>query len=70
MILPSGSLTLVISPQLTAFFTSALILRAFHEANGDLERKREVITTSYSHPANAAAAAVAAAAASAVLGVK
>ena len=40
-------------------FTSALIIRAFHEANGDLDRKREIITTSYSHPANAAAAAVA-----------
>lgn len=40
-------------------FASALIIRAFHEANGDLEHKREIITTSYSHPANAAAAAVA-----------
>ena len=40
-------------------FTSALIIRAFHEANGDLDRKREIVTTSYSHPANAAAAAVA-----------
>jgi glycine dehydrogenase subunit 2 len=40
-------------------FTSALIIRGFHEANGDLARKREIITTSYSHPANAAAAAVA-----------
>jgi glycine dehydrogenase subunit 2 len=40
-------------------FTSALVIRAFHDANGDLDRKREIITTSYSHPANAAAAAVA-----------
>ena len=40
-------------------FTSALIIRGFHQANGDLDRKREIITTSYSHPANAAAAAVA-----------
>ena len=40
-------------------FTSALIIRGFHAANGTLDRKREIITTSYSHPANAAAAAVA-----------
>jgi glycine dehydrogenase subunit 2 len=40
-------------------FTSALIIRGYHAANSDLDRRREIITTSYSHPANAAAAAVA-----------
>ncbi|HVA86357.1 MAG TPA: aminomethyl-transferring glycine dehydrogenase subunit GcvPB [Candidatus Saccharimonadales bacterium] len=40
-------------------FTSALIMRACHESRGELEQRREIITTAYSHPANAAGAAVA-----------
>ncbi len=40
-------------------YTSALIIRAHHEANGDGVRRDEIITTTFSHPANAATAATA-----------
>jgi glycine dehydrogenase subunit 2 len=40
-------------------YTSALIIRAFHEANGDGERRDEIVTSMYSHPANSATAATA-----------
>ena len=38
-------------------YTSALIIRAYHEARGDGRHRRdEIITTTFSHPANAATA--------------
>ena len=37
-----------------ATFTHACILRAYHEANGELAQRNEVITTIHSHPCNAA----------------
>ncbi len=37
-----------------ATFTNACILRAYHEANGELAQRNEVITTIHSHPCNAA----------------
>jgi glycine dehydrogenase subunit 2 len=40
-------------------FTSALIIRAWHASRGELDQRREIITTAYSHPANPAGAAVA-----------
>lgn len=40
-------------------FTNACIIRAYHEARGELDRRDEIITTAFSHPANAAAPAVA-----------
>jgi glycine dehydrogenase subunit 2 len=40
-------------------YTSALIIRAWHEARCELDRRRDIITTAFSHPANAATAAVA-----------
>ncbi len=40
-------------------YTSALIIRAFHESNGDGDRRDEIITTTFSHPANAATAGTA-----------
>jgi glycine dehydrogenase subunit 2 len=39
--------------------TSALIIRAYHEARGDGGQRDEIITTAFSHPANAAAASTA-----------
>jgi len=40
-------------------FTSALIIRAWHESRGEGESRDEIITTAFSHPANAATAATA-----------
>jgi glycine dehydrogenase subunit 2 len=40
-------------------FTSALIIRAYHEARGEGGQRDEIITTAFSHPANAAAASTA-----------
>ncbi|MFZ5632187.1 MAG: aminomethyl-transferring glycine dehydrogenase subunit GcvPB [Bacillota bacterium] len=38
-------------------YTNACIIRAYHEANGELEKRNEIITTIFSHPSNAAAPA-------------
>jgi glycine dehydrogenase subunit 2 len=38
-------------------FANALMMRAYHEANGEADRRDEIITTIFSHPANAAAPA-------------
>jgi glycine dehydrogenase subunit 2 len=40
-------------------YTSALVIRAFHEARGDGATRDEMITTTFSHPANAATAGTA-----------
>ena len=40
-------------------YTSALVIRAWHDSRGELDQRRDMITTTYSHPANAATAAVA-----------
>ena len=40
-------------------YTSALIIRAWHESRGDGGTRDEIITTAFSHPANAATAATA-----------
>ncbi len=40
-------------------YTSALVIRAWHESRGDAGRRDEIITTAFSHPANAAAAGTA-----------
>jgi glycine dehydrogenase subunit 2 len=40
-------------------YTSALVIRAWHEMRGEGHRRDEIITTTFSHPANAAAAATA-----------
>jgi glycine dehydrogenase subunit 2 len=42
-----------------AAFTNACVTRAYHDARGELGRRREVITTIQSHPCNAATAAAA-----------
>ncbi|CAN5505638.1 aminomethyl-transferring glycine dehydrogenase subunit GcvPB [soil metagenome] len=39
-----------------AIWSNIAMIRAYHEANGDGETRREVITTIFSHPSNAAAA--------------
>lgn len=39
-----------------AIWSNISMIRAFHEANGQGEQRREVITTIFSHPSNAAAA--------------
>lgn len=41
-----------------AILTMAAVARAYHEAKGEGDRRREVITTIYSHPSDAAAPAV------------
>lgn len=38
----------------SAIFTNACIIRAYHEARGDIEQRNEIITTIFSHPADAA----------------
>ena len=43
-----------------AIWANIAMIRAFHEANGEGEQRREVITTIFSHPSNAAAAKAAA----------
>lgn len=40
-------------------FTNACIIRAYHAARGELDRRPEIITTAFSHPSDAAAPAVA-----------
>ena len=40
-------------------YTNACIIRAYHESLGQLDRRREIITTAFSHPADAATPAVA-----------
>ena len=42
-----------------AIFTNASIIRAYHEANGEGSKRNEIITTIFSHPANAATPATA-----------
>ncbi len=42
-----------------AVFTIASIMRKYHEKNGELERRNEIITTVFSHPCDAAVPAVA-----------
>ncbi len=42
-----------------AAYTHACVTRAYHASRGELERRREVITTIQSHPCNAATAAAA-----------
>ena len=39
-----------------AIWSNIAMIRAYHEANGEGEQRREVITTIFSHPSNAAAA--------------
>lgn len=39
-----------------AIWMNIALIRAYHEANGEGEQRREVITTIFSHPSNAAAA--------------
>lgn len=40
-------------------YTNACIIRAYHQSRGELDRRNEVITTAFSHPADAATPAVA-----------
>ena len=40
-------------------YTNACLIRAYHESRGDLGKRDEIITTSFSHPADAATPAVA-----------
>jgi glycine dehydrogenase subunit 2 len=40
-------------------FTSALVIRAYHESHSEGGQRDEIITTAFSHPANAAAASTA-----------
>jgi glycine dehydrogenase subunit 2 len=40
-------------------YTNACIIRAYHQSRGELEQRREIITTAFSHPADAATPAVA-----------
>ena len=42
-----------------AILTNARIIRKYHESNGELEQRNEIITTVLSHPSNGAAPAVA-----------
>ncbi len=42
-----------------AIFTNASVIRAFHAANGEADRRDQVITSIFSHPADAATPAVA-----------
>lgn len=42
-----------------AVLTNALIIRAYHKFNGELEQRNEIITTVLSHPCNSASPAVA-----------
>jgi glycine dehydrogenase subunit 2 len=42
-----------------AAFTNACVVRAYHDARGELAQRREVITTIQTHPCNAATAAAA-----------
>ncbi len=39
-----------------AIYTNVSIIRAYHRARGDAEQRREIITTIFSHPSNAACA--------------
>lgn len=39
-----------------AIYANASIIRAYHASRGDLDRRREIITTVFSHPSNAACA--------------
>jgi len=40
-------------------YTNACLIRAYHEARGELGQRNEIITTAFSHPADAATPAVA-----------
>lgn len=42
-----------------AIFTNSSIIRAYHEANGEGQKRNEIITTIFSHPADSATPAVA-----------
>ncbi len=42
-----------------AIYTAASIIRAYHESRGELDQRREIITTIFSHPSDAAAAKMA-----------
>jgi len=39
-----------------AIYTNASIIRAYHDARGELDQRDEIITTIFSHPSNAACA--------------
>ncbi|HOB11632.1 MAG TPA: aminomethyl-transferring glycine dehydrogenase subunit GcvPB [Syntrophomonadaceae bacterium] len=39
-----------------AIYTNACIIRAYHEANGEGEKRNEIISTAFSHPVDSAAA--------------
>lgn len=39
-----------------AIYTNVSIIRAYHQARGDAEQRREIVTTIFSHPSNAACA--------------
>lgn len=43
----------------SAIFTNALMIKAHHRSNGELEQRREIITTVLSHPSDGAAPAMA-----------
>ena len=40
-------------------YTNACLIRAYHESRGELDKRNEIITTSFSHPADAATPSVA-----------
>lgn len=42
-----------------AIFTNALIIKAYHRSKGELEQRREIVTTVLSHPSDGAAPAMA-----------
>jgi glycine dehydrogenase subunit 2 len=42
-----------------AIYNNAIIIRAYHEENGESDQRDEIITTIFSHPSNAACAKVA-----------
>jgi len=42
-----------------AIYANVCVLRAYHDANGELAQRNEVITTIFSHPANAATSSTA-----------
>jgi glycine dehydrogenase subunit 2 len=43
----------------SAIFTNALLIKAYHKSNGDLDNRREIITTVLSHPSDGAGPAMA-----------
>lgn len=57
----SGMDTITLQPGAgsSAIYTNIAMIRAYHQARGEGSQRTEVITTSFSHPSNAAAAKVA-----------